>query len=356
MRIEQLTFTRFIAALLIIVFHFGIGKSQFSNEYTQFLFKQANVGVSYFFMLSGFVMIIAYHKKLKVNFIDFMRNRLARIYPIYLLALLLFLVLFVISKQVSYTNFLLNVFMIQAWVPKKALVFNIAAWSISVEFLFYVFFPFLYNRFYSNINFKKLILPIILFWLISQVLYHYLLFQDTFSNLFYDKIDLKYYPIFHLNEFLIGNLAGLYFINKSDKTRNYDLEIIGLVALVLLSLKFPIGLNFHNGFLAVLFIPFLVLLSLNTGFITKLFNKKMFVFLGEISFSLYILQFVVWVYISDYRLNKYFGLDKSEDFIFCFFLRLVILLGVSALSYVYIEKPIRSQIKSCSKRKKEQTS
>lgn len=352
MRIEQLTFTRFVAAVLIVVFHFGSGPMHFANTYIQFLFKQANVGVSYFFMLSGFVMIIAYHKKTKVNFINYMHNRFARIYPVYFLALLLLLVLFIISKRVSLLDFLLNVLMIQAWIPGKALVFNIAAWSISVEFLFYVVFPFFYNRWYSKINYKKLIIPIVLFWIVSQGLYHYMIFQESFLNFIYDNVDIKYHPLFHLNEFLIGNLAGLFFIKNSHKTKNYDGVILGLVVLLLLVLKFPIGLNFHNGFLAVLFIPIIVLLSLNTGFITKLFNKRIFIFLGEISYGLYILQFIVWMYISDYRLNKYFGLDKAEDFLFCFFLRLAILIGLSALSYIYIETPIRNKIKNYAKNRK----
>lgn len=352
MRIEQLTFTRFVAALLIVVFHFGSGKMHFTNTYTQFLFKQANVGVSYFFILSGFVMIIAYHKKIKVNFKEYMRSRFARIYPVYLISLLLLLALFVISKQANYSEFILNLFMVQAWLPEKALVFNIAAWSIAVELLFYIVFPFLYNRFYSKVKFQKLILPIVLFWLVSQLLYHFLLHQEQFSNLFYNSVDIKYHPLFHLNEFLIGNLAGLYFVQNSTKTKNYDGAIIGLIALILIALKFPVGLNYHNGLLAILFIPLIILLSLNSGYITRLFNKKAFVFLGEISFGLYILQFVIWMYISDYRLEKYLGLDRVDDFVFCFFLRLIILIVISALSYRYIETPIRNKIKNYAKLKK----
>lgn len=353
MRIEQLTFTRFVAALLIVVFHFGSGSMHFTNEYTQFLFKQANIGVSYFFILSGFVMIIAYHKKAKVNFMDYMVNRFARIYPVYLLAILCLLFLIVVSGQFNFTEFILNLFMVQTWVPGQALVFNIPAWSLSVELVFYALFPFLYNRFYSKISFNKLIVPIILFWLISQVLFHYLINQTTFIDLFYSSKDVMYHPVFHLNEFVIGNLAGLYFVKKSTETKNYDVHIIALVILSLIALKFPIGLSYHNGLLAVLFIPIIILLSLNNGFITKLFNKKAFIFLGEISYGLYILQFIVWMYISDYRLNKYFGLDKAEDFLFCFFLRLAILVGISALSYLYIETPIRNKIKSYANRKKQ---
>lgn len=345
MRIEQLTFTRFVAALLIVFFHFGGGTYQFTNVYTRFLFKQANVGVSYFFILSGFVMIIAYHKKKKVIFLDYMRNRFARIYPVYFIAIVLFFFIVFISKQASLLDFILNVLMIQAWIPGKALVGNIPAWSISVELLFYVLFPFLYNSLYSKFNYKKLIIPIVIFWAISQIGYNYLLTKELFPNFIYNNLDVKYQPLFHLNEFLVGNLAGLFFIKNKFKNRNYDILIVCLIIL-LLGLKYPIGLDFHNGFLALIFIPFIVLLALNNGFITKFFNKRLFVFLGEISFGLYILQFIVWIYISDYRLNKYLGLDKVEDFLFCFFLRLVILIILSALSYVYIETPIRNKIKN----------
>ncbi len=345
MRIEQLTFTRFLAALLIVVFHFGSGSIHFTNPYTQFIFKQANVGVSYFFMLSGFVMIIAYHKKIKIDFVDYIRNRFARIYPVYLLAIFLLFILSVVSKNLDVSNFFLNIFMIQAWIPGKALVFNVAAWSLAVELFFYMVFPFLFNHFYSKFKLKKLIIPIILFWIVSQIIFHYVVYQDDFLGWFYDKEDIMYHPVFHLNEFLVGNLAGLFFIKKSKYLKNYDWHIIGVITMVLLALKYPIGLNFHNGFLAILFIPLILLLSLNKVAITQLFNKKIFMFLGEISFGIYILQFIVWQYISDYRLNKYLGLDKVEDFVFCFFLRLFILIGLSAFSYLYIETPIRNKIR-----------
>lgn len=88
MRIEQLTFTRFIAAISIVIFHYGKESILFNNNLVGYVFKQANVGVSYFFILSGFVMIIAYHNKSEINFIEYFKNRFARIYPVYLLAIL----------------------------------------------------------------------------------------------------------------------------------------------------------------------------------------------------------------------------------------------------------------------------
>lgn len=345
MRIEQLTFTRFIAAVSIVIFHFGSGRFPLNILYPQFIFKQANVSVSYFFILSGFVMIVAYYKNSKIDLLFYMKNRFARIYPVYFIAIFLLLLLSILSKNLDYQGLILNLLIIQAWVPGKALAFNIPGWSLSVEFLFYVLFPFLFNSFYSKIPFKKLIFPIVLFWMISQIFYHVLLYEPDLLELMVYKIDASYFPLMHLNEFLVGNIAGLYFVKSSLTKRNFDLFIIGIVMLIALVLRFPIGLNFHNGLLALLFIPLIILLALNDGKISVLFKSKVCVFLGEISFGIYILQFVVWQWISDYRLEKYFGIDKVEDFIFSFFLRLFILIFISSISYIYVETPIRNRIK-----------
>jgi len=48
MRIEQLTFTRFLAAISIVIYHYGKNIFPFNHEITSFIFRQANLGVSYF--------------------------------------------------------------------------------------------------------------------------------------------------------------------------------------------------------------------------------------------------------------------------------------------------------------------
>ncbi|MDW5290748.1 hypothetical protein [Formosa sp. PL04] len=63
MRLEQITFTRFLAAISIVIFHHGKNIFPFNQEGVSFIIKQANIGVSYFFILSGFVMVIAYGNK-----------------------------------------------------------------------------------------------------------------------------------------------------------------------------------------------------------------------------------------------------------------------------------------------------
>src|SRR5688572_3481996 len=131
MRIEQLTFTRFVAAISIVIYHFGDNTFPFNHPLFSPLFKQAYIGVSYFFFLSGFVMIIAYKNKLKINPFEYMKNRFGRIYPVYLVAILL-MILYFNKINFSYDNndFILNLLVLQAWVPGSALSINTPGWSL----------------------------------------------------------------------------------------------------------------------------------------------------------------------------------------------------------------------------------
>ncbi|MXO07175.1 acyltransferase [Flavobacterium sp. HBTb2-11-1] len=342
MRIEQLTFTRFVAAISIVIFHYGKKSFLFNNEYVSFIFERANIGVSYFFILSGFVMIIAYGNK-NIDAIDYLKNRLARIYPIYFLAIVLLIPLK--YELFDIIDLLLNIIMLQSWFPERALTVNYVGWSLSVEIFFYILFPFLLNNLYSKTKLKFNFIWIVSFWIISQILFHFIMF-GIISPKIYSTSDILYHPIMHLNEFLVGNLAGLFFIDRFQFYRkNYLIFIIIFLLALLLLLKFPIGLNYHNGLMAVIFIPLILLISSSTDKITKVFCNKGFLFLGEISFGIYLYQNFVWIIFSDYRMKKYLHLDKDLDYTSIFMLRLLALILISAISYLYIEKPMRNFIK-----------
>ncbi|MES2575435.1 MAG: acyltransferase [Bacteroidota bacterium] len=346
MRLEQLTFTRFVAAISIVVFHYGTTIFPFNLDTTNFLFQQANIGVSYFFILSGFVMIIAYGDKTRIISIEYLIKRLARLYPVYLLGIIIYLTYIIIAQRpIDYTGLLFNLTMIQSWIHGYALSFNGPGWSLSVELFFYISFPFLFNHFYKKYSFKTLVIPIILIFAVSQIIFHFLIYLSFESE--YKKIQdtILYFPLLHFNEFLIGNLAGLFFI-KGIKNRNYDWSIIILIVLLGILLKFDIGVNYHNGLLAIIFVPLILLISSNNGILTKIYRHKYLIFLGEISYGIYILQNPIhkWVH----EIMKYLRIDNTTITFYTF---LAVLILFSALSYKYIESPSRVMInKMCKTR------
>ena len=343
MRIEQITFTRFIAAIFIFIFHFGKQSFPFSNPFLFPFLKQATVGVSYFFMLSGFVMIIAYWK-LNTNFIpvkQFLASRFARIYPVYIIAILLSVVfVFLKNGNISATAFLLEIFALQSWIPQYALEINYTAWSISVEMFFFLSFPFLYKYFYKRYSLSIVVITAIVFWLLSQIIFNYAYFSGYYQPFPSSRHSFLYYhPIMHWNEFILGNATGLIFIKffaNKNYNRNFDWILLCFPVLVALMLRYKYA-NYHNGLLAVLFIPFIVLLSLNTGWITKIFCKPFFVLLGEISYSIYILQLPV--YWACKSIFIYFHINTSKYSLF--YVTAVILLISAYISYRFLETPLR---------------
>lgn len=343
MKINQITFSRFIIAILIVIYHYGLNIYPYNNSVTYFIVKNANVGPSYFYLLSGFVMMIAYGNKSDLNFLNYIKNRFARIYPVYLLSLLLIVIHYLFSGQMhDYNGLFLNVFLVQSWIPGKAISFHAPGWSISVEFFFYFLFPILLSKIYYKYEKKKILFVVILCWILSQILFNYFLYSKYYQpepSKIHDFF--FYFPLMHLSTFLIGNVLGLYFLKMgSDKFKNYDVSIVIITLLILFFLKFPFGMNFHNGLLSFLFVPFILLMSLNTGKITDLFNKKVFVYLGEISFGLYILQYPVILWTKS--VLKHFNLHNDAVILtIC----IGVLLVASSISYTFFETPLRNRLK-----------
>jgi peptidoglycan/LPS O-acetylase OafA/YrhL len=340
MRIDQLTFTRFLAALVIVILHFGKKVFPFDTELLNPLVIQGNYAVSYFYILSGFIMVVSYAKYDHISSFDYYRNRLARIYPIYLLGLLLYLPIRMSIYPIDFVV-LFNIAALQSWVPGWAMTYNFPGWSISVEMFFYAIFPLLANHLYRHKKYLKVVVAgIILIWIATQIVFNYLLNLPGFAADHSRNFEFLYYfPLMHLSSFLIGNLAGMYFVANNDKVkrRNYDLAIIALVVLLVLVYRFPTGINYHNGILGVIYIPFILLMSWNTGFITRLFNRKELVFLGEISYSFYIFQLPIFYY------GKQLLIDYPAA---AFWVSLAVLLALSSLSFLYVEKPLREKIRN----------
>lgn len=354
MRIEQLTFTRFVAAIAIVIYHFGTKVYPFNHPFVTAIFQYSFVGVSFFYILSGFVMIVAYHKYVQkgINIRQYLKNRLARVYPVYLIALILIIIIYTIDKRIfTHTEIGLSLFGLQAWIPSFSLSLNTPGWSVSVEMLFYLLFPFLFNKMYHTISLKKATVIVILFWIVTQILFNTLLHSSFYKDSPSGWHDLLFYfPLMHLSSFMAGNITGLYFINRPKVGNGKNGLIILLLIIVILSVlnsRLPAYINCHDGFLAILFVPLIYCLSSNNGITAKLFKLPLFVFLGEISYSIYILQKPIFKFGKEYI--GCIGIVGEDTQFYCITLLLIL---ISAISYLYIETPLRIKIKSIGSKSK----
>ena len=141
----SLTAIRFVAAMHVVLFH----ESHWTGHIVFFplaarIVNSGYTSVTLFFVLSGF--ILAYNYERVRSRRDFWVARFARIYPVYFLSLLPPLL---ITPHWSYhphpgpLGLALTFCLLQAWWPPLAFSLNQAAWTLSVEALFYASFPFL---------------------------------------------------------------------------------------------------------------------------------------------------------------------------------------------------------------------
>jgi peptidoglycan/LPS O-acetylase OafA/YrhL len=338
--INQLTFTRFLAAMAVVVYHYGKTSSALSGETMTALLKYGNSAVSYFFILSGFVMIIAYgNRKTKLDKLTYYISRIARIYPIYILALFaVALIALQSSAGLNVKSFFLQSLLIQSWFPANVLTLNTPGWSLSVEAFFYLLFPLLLNL-YKRVPFKQLCVGIVSVWLVSQIVFNFLLLNPQYGV---PANFLFYAPIMHLNQFLVGNLMGyLYF---KLKKKNYDGQLLLMMLVfpffILLVDRYTTLISFHNGLIACYYAPFILLMALNNGLISTWFSKGLFVILGEISYGIYILQKPV------YSIVVHVGEALQVNGTLIIILFVAILLCASLASYYLIELPGRLFVKA----------
>ncbi|MDZ4045804.1 MAG: acyltransferase, partial [Rhodoglobus sp.] len=151
-RLDSLTGVRIFAAALVFGFHadhYGPGGEMAA-------FSTGMVGVSLFYILSGFVM--AWTAQPDDTARAFYRRRFARVYPAYIAAWLISLVLAISDGSLAGVDFIPPT-LLQSWVPNDTVYFagNAVFWSLSVEAFFYLTFPVI-HRGLSRMDQRGLIL------------------------------------------------------------------------------------------------------------------------------------------------------------------------------------------------------
>jgi len=139
-RLDSLTSLRFFAALVVVVHHVTRNFAQIPVITP--LFDIGGVGVSFFFVLSGFV--LAWSNKPVESDRRFYRHRFARVYPLHIATLVFAgVVLFVQDAPPGFSVIVASFLLLQAWVPAGAFLAGVngPSWSLSCEAFFYALFP-----------------------------------------------------------------------------------------------------------------------------------------------------------------------------------------------------------------------
>ena len=350
--LAALTGVRFVFALFVVLFHQRHGFAG-APLFVQRILEYGNIGVNLFFVLSGFVLAYNYFRdrdgRLPIR--DFLVARFARIYPVYLLAVILFAPAGLSGRIDGPIDDLFSaIFLVQTWTGQMS--WNTPGWSLSAEAVFYLLFP-LVLLLMARLRAAGLVLSMTVVWLVGlipPVLWVLGIIPEEHRWL------VSYNPLFRLPEFVMGVAAGRVFLlarrNKARDTRCAWLAMASTVALVsLLGAGMPIPAPLvHNGILDPLFIALVYGLATGTGALAAALSSRPLIILGEASYSVYILQSPVFVWFKGLVSLVLVGslgtgseaLRSHPLFItgYC-----VVLLAVSVATFYWLEVPARRVVR-----------
>ncbi|MDB6174851.1 MAG: acyltransferase 3 [Chthoniobacteraceae bacterium] len=353
-KLNALTGLRFVAAVMIVIHH-SRGVLGFSKEFLGGVSLQC--GVSFFFVLSGFILTHVYPSLNGPRAIRrFLIARIARIWPAHFFSFLLLLALGLASTPINTSIAAANIAMLHAWVPVSAwfFSFNAVSWSISTELFFYLAFPLLIAGFHQTWWWKGLLLGSVVF---ALVLTCERLRIPAFANAAPFEVNraglLYITPAARLAEFFLGMVAAklwkhsaaLFRMRMSVATLLESLSLgLSVWAIVVFSAKTTLEQTFGESWAAYLrhagaapaFALLIMVFASQRGLISRGFGSRPAVLLGEISFSIYLLHQIFLRWLLAHR-TMFTGVSEGILYIgFC-----VVLLAASWLVWRGIERPTR---------------
>lgn len=318
--LHTLTSLRYLAAVWVVFFHF---KEFFPQSGLDGLapLRLGYLGVDFFFVLSGFVLAHVYLEKVatrRFDFWSFAVRRLARIYPMHVLSLLLTIVLGVVAARAGWqftiwdpTRFLdisrgealralfANLTLIHAWGATKGLLFNLPSWSISAEWFAYLLFPAVVLVVgHRRVSPGLAVVASVLFLIVLATAYHLLIGRSLFLSSWNLGV-LRILPEFTLGVAL-RRWGGVFSLGPRLALPAF-LAACALLVVLLLVRASPLAIT--------LTLAALVLLAADAerhGGLRAL-GRPFPVLLGEVSYSLYLLHLPVGIYLFDVLLRNTHG-------------------------------------------------
>ncbi|MGQ7936126.1 acyltransferase family protein [Paraburkholderia sp. D1E] len=351
-KIDTLTGLRAFAALLVVIYHYsdnagvvGLGLTHITKHWVW--------GVDIFFVLSGYILSYTYIPTYRENSFNlgsygaFITKRIARIYPLHLATFLIVVVMWLTAvrsghefahSQVIYTmrSAVENLLMVHAWGLESQISWNFVSWSISAEWFAYLFlFPLcvlVLQRFKQRVTGVL----VVLCWL-ALCTYSYG-YRDVGVGFTTDGF-IRIVPEF---------LAGYWLFRWRHMPRLGDLDIIyALAALAYFSVAdWPSWM---------LLLPVVMVLISGVAYGRRMsraiFGNCVTVFLGEISFSIYLIHPVVQIVCNQMvRSSRIQNIGDYAGAILLAEIGLVVAAG--AICHFVIELPCRHFIVGLLKQKK----
>ncbi len=346
--LNALTGIRFFAAMYVVVFHSRVGSFLLERGHPAAgrFFLNGFLAVPLFFLLSGFILAYTYEGQIEKpgDHRRFWEARFARIWPVY--ALSLFAASIPSGNNPGLLRGTVSLLMLQAWNPFNAGEsgeWNPVCWSLSVEALFYVCFPFV------QVWFEKRGTRAQLAWIAAMLALCVGL--DTgartlgYAPEHFLQVPL---PLWHLPEFFAGVGMGNYFLRRlAVRTvrapgsallggRGVWTYVSALAAVLLLSRP-------QDRWLSLVIPAFCALifgLAAERTWLSRFLSLPLVMLGGAISYSIYLFQFPVRVWVQGITAALHVHSENLRMLV-----TIVLLLLVSLMLFRGVEDPARRVVR-----------
>lgn len=304
------------------------------------------MAVSFFFVLGGFSMTLGYKDRLlrgNFDYRQYITRRCIKFYPLHWLCLMASVLLLIVYNSLSLKDIpilILNASLLHTWIPDQNYYFsfNAVSWYLADTMFFATLFPFILKYIingpvkkvvlYGSILFSAVYVAIVIF--VPSYWYHAVLYIS---------------PFVRVSDFIFGIVLALFYLNirqdnkliKIEKSSVFWVSILPGLLIILLVVESCV-LPKNIGLIAPLYWPIVALLIILVSLTDKRVNwiqRKAFLKLGEISFTVFLVHYMVLEYSSiAFRLLH---LDKDYLYILITFVLTIVL---SLLLERYILVPI----------------
>jgi len=348
-----LTGVRGVAIVIVLLYHLGINR--LLRHFDGWLFGR--MGVDIFFVLSGFLITtLLIREKIESGHISLRQFYIRRALRIVTVAYLFLVVMLVLNHffdfNISAKSFICG-FLYLKNLPVNGINdrWTTHLWSVSVEVQFYLLFPLLLCL---NINRAAFLatLAVIAILIFSVLGFNHI--GVFYSNAALYRFCRAMMDVFWQGPFaiLIGCLFSiLSFKGIINTARFKDVSFLScalfICAVIIRSRTFYFYIPYLSEFLFDVLIGFVIVMSIGSNnWLTRLLNTRFLLWMGTLSYSIYIWQQIfVWI-TAPWAESHLWGLSNTTWFLLTDALRLTGMLCTACLSYYFFEKRFL-KLKTC---------
>lgn len=327
MKLNNLQILRGISALLVCCFHLS-GYINFKDlPLGDILFGKGSIGVNIFFVISGFIMAFTtlkkdFSKNTTKEISLFYKRRIIRIVPLYYLVTFAWMIiggsLLLYFRGEGLSRFIHSLL----FLPQKD-TFPVVylGWSLNYEMFFYLIFGI---SLFCRTKRYFFITGFFICTYIAGVLY-------PSENAYLQMVTS------HLNLYFVAGILFALLLNKISIQKKWAvlISIVGISSFLLMLFNI---VTVTNNILMLLIVSLFVLSFLLFDYTFHYKGNRFLIFLGDISYSLYLSHPFVEIFLRRFKVEGYLNIPY-------FVLKIILVIVVAAFLYYFVEKKVTNYLK-----------